>query len=230
MNQLTLDLNLADKFDFSSFCVGSNAWGVEILKNMAACQGERLVFVWGVRGVGRTHILNAVCHEASLHQHLSVYFSLSDFVTQSHPGVLSEIAHIPIICIDDLQCVAGHSQWEEALFSLYNDVRDRGGRLVMSADAPPHRLPILLQDLLSRLQAMLVFELRALTDLEKVQALKAYANHKSFELSDEVVQFILTRGQRDMRALVNMLKKLEHESLVNHRKITIPFVKEILYW
>ena len=230
MNQLTLDLNLADKFDFSSFCVGSNAWSVDILKNMAAGHGERLVFVWGARGVGRTHILNAVCREASLHQQVSVYFSLSEFVMQSPLGLLTEITHIPIICIDDLHCIAGHPTWEEALFSLYNDVRDRGGRLVISANAPPHRLPIVLQDLLSRLQAMLVFELHALTDIEKVQALKAYANHKSFDLSDEVIQFILTRGQWDMRALMNMLKKLEHESLVNHRKITIPFVKEILYW
>ncbi len=229
MNQLTLALGLSDRLDFESFCAGSNALLVDILKDMASDKGEHLVFVWGAKGVGRTHLLNALCNQASHHKKLSVYLPLSELQLHS-PSVLAEISHIPIICLDDLHSIGGDKLWEEAIFSLYNEMRDKGGRLVISANSVPHRLPIVLQDLISRIQAMLVFEVLALTDEQKTGALQAYALHKSFELSDEVAQFILTRGQRDMSTLVQIIKKLERDSLSNHRKITIPFVKDMMGW
>ncbi|MNN71501.1 DnaA regulatory inactivator Hda [compost metagenome] len=116
------------------------------------------------------------------------------------------------------------------MFHLFNRLRDSGRRLLLAASSSPRELPIKLADLKSRLTLALIFQMRALSDEDKLRALQLRASRRGLQLSDEVGHFILTRGTRSMSALFDLLERLDQASLQAQRKLTIPFLKETLGW
>jgi DnaA family protein len=85
-----------------------------------------------------------------------------------------------------------------------------------------------LPDLVSRLGWGPVFQLSALTDIEKRGALQLRAHRRGLEMGDEVADYLLKRCPRDMDSLFNLLNRLDHASLAAQRRLTIPFVRQLL--
>ena len=128
-----------------------------------------------------------------------------------------------------MELIAGDSEWEEALFHLYNRIKDKEqGLLIVSGNKPPVTLPIRLADLRSRLGWGLVIQLNELSEEEKINTLKLHALKRGFDLPESVGQFLLNRCSRNMHDLQELLNRLDDASLAAQRKITIPFVKYIL--
>jgi len=128
-----------------------------------------------------------------------------------------------------LQAVIGNAEWEVAIFDLINRVRETGRTLlIMSADQSPVNLPVQLPDLASRLTWGEVYQLAPLNDKQKIDVLQKAAYQRGIELPDETANFLFKRLERDMKTLFNALEKLDQASLQAQRKLTIPFVKEIL--
>jgi DnaA family protein len=138
------------------------------------------------------------------------------------------LAALDVVCIDGLDTIAGQSEWEAALFQLYNQVRDGQSTLWFAARTSVQQIAISLPDLLSRLRACLSVPIVELTDEDKLAAVQLRARHRGFDLSDEVGQFLLRRFPRDMSSLFALLEQLDRESLAAQRRITIPFVKEVI--
>ena len=116
------------------------------------------------------------------------------------------------------------------MFHLFNRLRDSGRRLLIAASTSPRELPVKLADLKSRLTLALIFQMRPLSDEDKLRALQLRASRRGLHLTDEVGHFILTRGTRSMSALFELLERLDQASLQAQRKLTIPFLKETLGW
>ena len=133
-----------------------------------------------------------------------------------------------IVCIDDVDAVAGDADWEAALFDLCNQVSDSGGQLVLSARSTPRESSFELADLRSRLSRLPIFHLRPLDDEQRVAALQLRAQHRGFELPGETARYLLKRSKRDMASLFDVLDKLDLESLRAQRRLTIPFVRDAL--
>ena len=128
-----------------------------------------------------------------------------------------------------MQAVIGNAEWEVAIFDLINRVRETGRTLlIMSADQSPVNLPVQLPDLASRLTWGEVYQLAPLNDKQKIDVLQKAAYQRGIELPDETANFLFKRLERDMKTLFNALEKLDQASLQAQRKLTIPFVKEIL--
>jgi DnaA family protein len=144
------------------------------------------------------------------------------------PDILDGLASRELICIDDIDTVAGIPEWEQALFSLCNEVLDADRSLVVSAAMSSRECPIELPDLQSRLARLATFQVNALGDDERVQALQLRARHRGLDLPDETARFLLSRSRRDMASLYGVLDKLDSEALRAKRRLTIPFVKEVL--
>jgi DnaA family protein len=145
------------------------------------------------------------------------------------PQTLEGLEDQALVCIDDIETIAHDAAWEEALFHLYNRIKDKEqGLLIISGNQPPASLPLDLADLRSRLGWGLVIQLNELSDEEKINTLKLHALKRGFYLPESVGQFLLNRCSRDMHALQELLNRLDDASLAAQRKITIPFVKEIL--
>jgi DnaA family protein len=135
---------------------------------------------------------------------------------------------VALICLDDLHHIAGHLEWEEAIFHLYNRVDEARGCIIIGAKDLPKAIHIKLPDLVSRLSWAMIYKLHTLTDHDKLAVLTMRANRRGIHLSEEVAKYILTHCSRHMGALFNALDILDKASLAAQRRLTIPFVKEIL--
>ncbi len=227
INQLTLGVGLKDEATFANYFAGSNQQLVNELKKTVCGTGEQVIFFSGLGGEGRTHLLQACCHDANQFQHTAVYIpldSLSDF----SPDIFLGLEMLSLVCIDDLQKIVGKPLWEEAFFHVFNRIRDEGGRLVITANLPPKALKLSLPDLESRLSWGMVYQLQALSDDEKLAVLIMRATRRGMTLTEDVGKFILTHCPRHMSTLFAALDALDKTSLAAQRKLTIPFVKEVL--
>lgn len=230
--QLPLSVQLRDDATFANYFSGGNETLVNLLdmeRDVPGMDSEQFVFLYGARGVGCSHLLQAACHQVDRRHGRSIYLPMKELVHYS-PKLLEGMERLQLVCLDDIGEVAGVHEWEEALFDLFNRLRDSHTRFLVAADNPPRALGIELQDLVSRLGWGLVFQVHPLNDREKVGALQLRAHLRGLDLSEEVARFIIHRGSRDMGYLFRMLQKLDSASLRAKRKLTIPFVKEVMGW
>ncbi len=220
--QLPLGIRLRDSATFADFHAGPNQPLITALRD----NRDTGFYFWGAPGTGKSHLLQALCQEKSAEGQRVAWLPLAE--PGLEPAMLEDWEQFDLICVDDLQQVAGRSDWELALFHLYNRLQAGGGRLVISASEAPARLPIGLPDLASRLGWGLVFQIRELSDADKQMALRLRARTRGLELSGEVAAYLLRHAPRDMKSLFALLEKLDEASLAAQRKLTIPFVREFV--
>lgn len=225
--QIPLSLNLRDDAIFENFFSGNNAQVIGVLCASIISQDEQFVYCYGETGSGRTHLLQACCHLANEYDKTIFYLPLAQR-DEFSPDILLALEQYQIVCIDDVDVVMGDRNWEEALFHFYNRARDQGTVLIVSASCVPRQLNCSLPDLQSRLTWGLAIEIKNLEDAEKIQSLQMRANHRGFQLSDDVASYLVHHYSRNMRDLFAILEKLDHASLAAKRKITIPFVKTVI--
>lgn len=223
--QLTLGVGLRDQATFESYWPGQqNRQLVDALKHALAGRGERLIYFYGASGLGKTHLLHACCHAAGQQ---SVYLPLSDWQHLS-PDVFPGLENLPVVCLDDIHCIAGQAAWEEAFFHVFNRIRAREGILAVSAAGLPAVLGYGLPDLVSRLSGGIIFQLQPLPDDEKRDMLVMRAAIRGMVLPEEVARFILTHCPRHHSTLCAALDVLDRASLAAQRRLTVPFVKSVL--
>lgn len=224
MSQLALPLQLADHAVFTSFLPDGNETLVATLQELASGGDGHGCWLWGANATGKTHLLQAVCDVAG---DRSAYIPLSLF-DSAGADILDGLASRELICIDDIDCVVGDDLWESALFDLCNQVFDAGGQLVVSAGSSPRECAIVLADLASRLSRLPVFQVRALDENELIAALQLRSRHRGLELPDVAARYLLKRSRRDMASLYELLDRLDVAALRAKRRLTLPFVRDVL--
>jgi len=230
--QLPLNIHMSEINRFSNFIPGHNEELVDSIENNIASLTTNarpvteLIFVWGGNGTGKTHLLQAACQQARELEIDSVYLPLGQ-AGVDQPGILEELFSLPLVCIDDVHTVAGQAEWEAALFNLYEGMRGRG-MLLISSERALSECGFVLPDLASRLRRGLVYGLKNLDHEQRMQVLRQRAQLRGLTINDEVVAYIEKHFPRDMPSLGQLLERLDHESLVQQRKITIPLLKSIL--
>jgi len=224
MSQLALPLQLADHAVFASYLDSGNETLVATLSGIAAGHYSHGCWLWGATATGKTHLLQAVCEAAG---DRAAYLPLT-MLLEAGAGVLDGLASRELVCIDDIDQVFGRPEWEIALFDLCNQVFDSGSQLIASATATPRECPIGLADLQSRLARLPVFQIKALGEKERVSALQLRSRHRGLELPDDTATYLIKRSRRDMASLYEVLDKLDKEALRAKRRLTIPFVREVL--
>lgn len=225
--QLALAIKLNDEATLTDFNWGNNKLLQQQLQNMLSLKGDRLLYLWGTKGSGKSHLLQASCQAINSTQS-AIYLPLN-LLKEWGPQTIEGLEEQTLVCIDDIDTIAQDSAWEEALFHLYNKIKDMDkSLLIISGNQAPATLPIKLADLRSRLSWGLVIQLLELNDEDKISTLKLHALRRGFDLPESVGQFLLNRCSRNMHDLHQLLNRLDDASLAAQRKITIPFVKEIL--
>lgn len=190
---------------------------------------QRFTWLSAAADTGKTHLLQALCHEASACDLSALYLPLADR-DELEPAMLEGLETLSVLCLDDVDALAGDTEWEQALFSLYNRMVDSGSCLFVTAACGPRELAVRLPDLASRLQSAAVFRLQALSDEDKVAALQMRARARGFELGAEVVQYLMARSARSMDDLLRLLDRLDQHSLETGRRVTVPLVKSLMAW
>jgi len=224
LSQLALPLKLQDHAVFESFLPGSNEPLVAFLQDTVASGKGPGGWIRGSLATGRTHLLQAVCERAGNDAQFLPLRKLID----TDPAVLEGLANRKFVCLDDVDAVAGNGDWELALFNLYNDLIDSDGVLICSAASAPRDCGFGLADLVSRFSRLPTFGLHPLNESERIEALQLRARHRGLDLPVESAGYLLNRSTRDMASLYALLDKLDSEALIAKRRLTIPFVKEVL--
>jgi len=224
MGQLALPLKLQDHAVFESFWPAGNDTAVAYLMDVAGGAASAGCWLWGRPSTGKTHLLQAVCTRLG---DRSIYVPVGEFVPAS-PAVLDGLATRQYVCLDDVHVAAGRPDWELALFRLWNIAAESGVVLIVSASAPPRQAGFGLPDLQSRMAQLPTFQLVPLAEREQPLALQLRASHRGLDLPDDTARYLLNRSRRDMSSLYALLDKLDTEALKAQRRLTIPFVREVI--
>ena len=226
--QLPLPIHQSDDETLENFYAENNLLLLNSLQKNFLQLHQQFFYLWGNKGSGKSHLLKGVCQHYLAQHRPALYVPLNKAQYFS-PAVLENLEQQALVCLDDLQAVIGNAEWEVAIFDLINRVRETGRTLlIMSADQSPANLSVQLPDLASRLTWGEVYQLAPLNDKQKIDVLQKAAYQRGIELPDETANFLFKRLERDMKTLFNALEKLDQASLQAQRKLTIPFVKEIL--
>lgn len=225
--QLSLPIYFPDDETLESFYPGNNGQLLNAIRASLERPGDSLYF-WSSKGGGRSHLLHASCAEMSARGEAVSYLPME----RRHllkPELLEGMEYLALVCVDNIEVIAGDREWEVALFDLYNRVREQEvARLFIAGNRTPRQLSLGLPDLVSRLEWGPIYKLLPLADGEKLAALKMRAHLRGFDLSEDVGHFLLKRLKRDLRTLFVTLDRLDQASITAQRKLTIPFVKKIL--
>jgi DnaA-homolog protein len=230
--QLPLGIRLRDSSVFSSYFPGRNRTVVDVLQSLGGTDtrgvGAPPTCLWlhGTGSVGKTHLLQALCARDDVGIG-TVYVPLRE-VAILGSDLLSGYGKFAVVCLDDAEAIAGHGDWERAVFSLHQELHEGGGHLVVSGPAPPSTRGFRLPDLASRLGGGLVLMLQPLDEEGQMHALQLRAQLRGFELPDETAQFLVRRLPRDMASLCAFLDELDEASLIEQRRLTVPFVRAVL--
>ena len=225
--QLPLGLALRDSARFSSYFPGQNLEAMQGLQLAATGNGEPLVYVAGAAGRGKTHLLQAACYAAAQSGRTTGYLPLQDLLAFT-ASVFDDLEQLDLICIDDVCTIAGQDDWERGLFDLFNRVRQSGGSLLIAGDRRPAEAGFRLPDLVSRLGWGVTYLLKPLDDDDVVAALGCRAQARGLQLPEETAQYLLRRFPRDLPTLFALFDTLDTASLIEQRRLTIPFVKTVL--
>lgn len=225
--QLPLALGLRAHSSFDNFSAGANRELVAQLHRSAATARDMVLFIAGNAGVGKTHLLEASCRAADAAGRAAVYVPLA-LKAELAPTLLDELETRDVICLDDIDKVAGDREWEQALFGLYERARARACVWIATATHKPAQIDFALRDLANRLQTGLVYSLHALADTDKIAVVKTRATERGLPLSEEAVQYLLARYPRDLPALLAFLERIDRESMAQQRRLTIPFLRSLL--
>ena len=247
--QLTFRLNLDDEATFDNFYCEAGSRNAALISSLRQTiqarhtNAEQTVsgtvlrdFIWlfGAQGTGCSHLLQALCHDAGNLEMTAFYLDFSVHLATTEttvtPDVLLGLEAVSVVCLDSVELLAGHREWELALFNLYNRMVELQTPLIVAANTSPKYLHFTLADLASRMQSAAVFQLESPDDDTKASALKLRAQRRGFELSDDVAAYLVTRSERSMRSLLDALQKLDQHSLETQRKVTLPLLKTVMGW
>ena len=218
MQQIPLAIGPETLPTFDSFLPGPNAAAFEHLR--ALVQPAAPVYLWGPAGSGKTHLLRALAHRLQQQGQCVGWFDAAD------PAPWPLAAEWSLVVID--RCEALDADAQQAAFALFVDATMQGGVQIAAAGRlPPVDLP-LRDDLRTRLGWGHVFALQPLSEAETRAALRREADRRGIFLSDDVMDHLLTRFERDMASLMGLLDRLDHFSLARSRAITVPLLRTML--
>ena len=233
--------NLNPRYTFNNFIVGpfnelphAAAWA--IANNPGSVYNP--LFVYGGVGLGKTHMLQAIGNEIleKFPQKRVKYTSSEKFAS----GIVNSIKNrnidkfkslykdIDVLIIDDIQFFAGKEKSQEEFFHIFNSLYEKNKQIILSSDRPPKAISALEERLRSRFEGGMIADI-SLPDFEtRVAILKSKAQEKNFNFSDEIIEYIATNIQRNIRELEGALNRLAAYEKLNNQQPTIETTKTLL--
>ena len=199
----------------------------QAVEAVARSENDDWLYLSGPTGGGKSHLLLAASAEArrlGLPANYLPLASVAGRLTQMLEGQDAS----GLNCLDGIDAIAGHRDDEVALFHFHNKARQRGGRLIYCANAMPAALPLVLPDLVSRLEQCTRLAVQSPDENTRREILRERASRRGLEIDDTVLDFLFKRVGRDLGSLTALLERLDRASLASQRRITVPFVRSVL--
>jgi len=241
--QLPLPVTLPTDETFASFVDTGNKEVIDLLERVANTQPFwqeiespanlsrlrlPLITLLGGSGVGKSHLLYALCHQLAQRKVNHLYLNLADYAQWSF-SIFEGLENLSVICLDNVHAIAGLPRWESALFDLFNRVVENPGALIVcGSQLGPSHPSFTLPDLSSRLAWGVIYHLVGVNDEGRKEVLRLRANQRGLRLSEQALQFLLYHAERDLRSLLHLLARLDTRSLQEQKKLSVAMVKREL--
>ncbi len=231
--QLTLNMRPASEHQWQDFDFSAAREIEQQLQAFARQPAGQVMLLQGASGSGKSHLLQATA-QLALQEGWQVGILMASELLAMGEEVDAQVfdgfEQFDVICIDDVDQLARLPSWSEALFHLYNACQQLERALLMTSRLTPRNLHCPLADLRSRLQLALVMPLQALAEAEQVQQLLQRAHQLGLVLNNDVANYICLHSQRNLKDIMATLAVLDSASWQAKRRLTIPFVKQIMGW
>ncbi|NMF91130.1 DnaA regulatory inactivator Hda [Aromatoleum petrolei] len=220
MKQLVLDIRPDAPPTLDNFVVGGNEELVAALAAIAASAGASQpghLYLWGPTGSGRSHLLRGTLAAAGDRPTACIAAAEAGHELPQTPGLL--------LAVDDVDRLDDAAQI--ALFNAFNRSRSLGQTLLLAGKEAPRQLA-LREDLRTRIGQCLIYEVRPLDDESRTAILATLAARRGLRLADEVIDFLMRHGRRDLPSLLAVLDALDNASLERKRAVTLPLLREMM--
>ena len=196
------------------------------------------LFIHGGVGLGKTHLLQAICQAVLDRQprtrlcYLSCETFINQFVESVQNGQMNQFRdlyrHVDILVIDDIQFLANRERTQEEFFHTFNSLYLCNRQIVLSCDTPPIEIPKLEERLVSRFQWGLVVQVSRPSYETRVAIVQSKARQRGLELPREVVEFIASRIQSNVRELEGAINTVQASAILQNKLIDLNLAKHVL--
>ncbi|MBT4884913.1 MAG: hypothetical protein HON55_02030 [Legionellales bacterium] len=223
VRQLTLNLCCGKKYGFDAFLGESSGQICQQIKHVI-CDTPGYMYLYGDSSTGKTHLLDSSCHLVLAAGHSAMYLDMRNIHAWS-PDVLSGLVGVGVICLDNIESIAGSYAWEEAVFNLYNSALEAKTPLIISGSSLPKNIGFILPDLRTRLSSGVSFCLYDLSDADKVKAMQNKSLSMGFDLSDKYAEYIMQNYNRDLSMLLDLIEKIASITFETKKKTSLASIK-----
>ncbi len=212
---------------FNTFFTASNQEIISQLQKLILGAGERQIFLYGEAALGKSHLLQACCQFAHQHGMNPFYYP---FEKKRLPSLsmLENLEDVKLVCFDNINEIIGNLDWEQAFLNFLNQDAENNNRLILTARIDPKEIKVKLPDLKNSLNSGLSLKLTPLEQSEIITALIHKASYMGITISRKVGHFLVTHYASDLPSMWILLEQLDKATLSAQRKLTIPFLKQIL--
>ncbi|MET1162917.1 MAG: DnaA regulatory inactivator Hda [Pseudoxanthomonas sp.] len=224
--QLPLALRYPPDQRLESFIAAPPA-AIAQLQELAQTRGADWLYLAGTSGTGKTHLALALCAAAEQAGRRSAYLPLTAASGRLRDALDALEGH-DVVALDGLEAIVGHREDEVALFDFHNRARSAGLNLLYSAREVPDQLALVLPDLRSRLSQNARIFLSPLDDASRAEVLRDRAQRRGLILEEAAIDWMLAHTDRNLSNLLALLDRLDRESLAAQRRITVPFLRQVM--
>lgn len=239
--QLILDFPSRPEFRFDNFVVSK---GSEFAFRMAGEIGSpgplpyNTLYIYGNPNLGKTHLLMALGNRLSETQPEKTVIFLNglDFVDKIEAVRAEEINHsvnqlleVDYFLLDDVDSLAGKPQAQEKLYHIYNTLVENGKRAVFTGTDSPEGLASTESYLTSRFQWGMTAEIKPIDDATTAKIIVKLANDIGLIIPEKIIDFLITHIPRDFISIKNAVEKINRESFIRKRKVSLPLAKAALH-
>jgi len=239
--QVDKDTNLNPRYTFENFIVGPFnelpfAAATAITKNPGSVYNP--LFIYGGVGLGKTHLLQAIGNQITKDipdkkiKYLSSEKLTSGIVNAIKNRSIDSLKNlykmVDVLIIDDIQFLTGKEKTQEEFFHIFNALYEKNKQIILSSDRPPKAIPALEERLRSRFEGGMIADISYPDYETRLAILKTKAQEKGISVSDQIIEYIASSIQRNVRELEGALNRMSAHQKMTNQSIDLTVAQALL--